>query len=139
MSDVSLTLPRPISLEEACASLPELWAPRILARVNDQYLKAVRVQGVFPWHSHEQEDELFLVLRGALTIGRAPDDGGPVTLQAGEVLVVPRGVRHNTSAEEETWLVLIEPVTTQHTGAEQTAMTRSITEQLGDTSAGRLR
>ena len=106
----------------------------MLVQVNNQYLKAVRVQGEFPWQSHADEDELFLVLRGALTIGRAEQDGGPVVLQAGEVFVVPRGVRHNTSAEEETWLALIETVTTQHTGAEQTAMTRSVEEQLGEAS-----
>ncbi len=119
---------------QVCSALPELWAPRVLVQVNNQYLKAVRVQGEFPWHSHADEDELFLVLRGALTIGRAEQDGGPVVLQAGEVFVVPRGVRHNTSAEEETWLALIETVTTQHTGAEQTAMTRSVEEQLGEAS-----
>ena len=131
MPDVPLPVTQPISLAQACAGLTELWAPRVLARVNDQYLKAVRVKGEFPWHSHADEDELFLVLRGALTIGRAEEDGGPVTLRVGEVFVVPRGVRHNTSAEEETWLALIETVTTQHTGAEQTAVTRSIEEQLG--------
>ena len=139
MAHPDLTLAQPILLEQACAGLTELWAPRILAQVNDQYLKAVRVQGEFPWHSHAQEDELFLVLRGALTIGRAAEDGGPVTLRAGEVFVVPRGVRHNTSAEEETWLALIESVTTQHTGAEQTAMTRSIEDQLGKPSVSGFR
>ena len=134
MSHPDLTLTQPLSLEQSCAGLPELWAPRVLARVNDQYLKAVRVQGEFPWHSHADEDELFLVLRGALTIGRAEEDGGPVTVRPGEVFVVPRGVRHKTSAEEETWLALLETVTTQHTGAEHTPRTRSIEEQLGGTS-----
>ena len=122
---------KPISLEGACGALPELWSPRVLAQVNDQYLKVARVQGEFPWHTHQAEDELFLVLRGALTIGRAEGDGGPVTLQAGEAFVVPKGVRHNTSAVEETWIALIETVSTQHTGAEHTALTRSIAEQLG--------
>ena len=114
-----------------------MWAPQVLAQVNDQYLKAVRVQGEFPWHSHAEEDELFLVLRGALTIGRAADDGGPVTVRMGEVFVVLRVVRHSTSAEEETWLALVETVTTQHTGEEQTAMTRSVEEQLGGASTPR--
>lgn len=102
----------------------------MLAQVNDQYLKVARVQGDFPWHTHEAEDELFLVLKGALTIGRAPHDGGAVTLLPGEVFVVPRGTRHNTSAVEETWIALIETVTTQHTGDERTALTRTIAEQL---------
>ena len=121
----------PLSLSDTCAAVPELWSPRVLAQVNDQYLKVARVQGEFPWHQHDKEDELFLVLKGALAIGRAAADGGPVTLRPGEVFVVPRGVRHNTSASEETWIALIETVTTEHTGGEQTAMTRSIAEQLG--------
>ncbi len=102
----------------------------MLARVNDQYLKVARVQGEFPWHTHEGEDEMFLVLKGALTIGRSASDGGPVTLKPGEVFVVPRGVRHNTSAAEETWIALVETVTTLHSGAEQTGLTRSLDEQL---------
>jgi len=71
------------------------------------------------------------VLQGALTIGRAVEDGGPVTLLPGQIFVVPRGVRHNTSAMEETWIALVEPVTTEHTGGEQTPLTRSIAEQVG--------
>ena len=121
----------PIDLAQAAAALPELWSPRVLAQVNDQYLKVARVQGEFPWHSHAEEDELFLVLRGALTIGRSPEDGGSLTLTAGQAFVVPRGVRHNTSASEETWIALIETVTTQHTGGEQTPVTRTLAEQLG--------
>ncbi len=59
-----------------------------------------------------------------------PKDGGDVLVRAGEFFVVPRGVRHNTSADDETWIALIETVTTKHTGEEQTAMTRSVEEQL---------
>jgi quercetin dioxygenase-like cupin family protein len=120
----------PISLETSAASLPELWSPRIVGRVNDQYLKVARVCGEFPWHAHEGEDEMFLVLKGALTIGRAPEDGGPVTLRPGEAFIVPRGVRHNTSATEETLIALVETVTTQHSGVEQTPLTRTLEEQL---------
>ena len=75
---------------------------------------------------------MFLVLRGLLRIGRSEADGGPVSVGPGEFFVVPRGVRHNTSAAEKTWLALIETVTTQHTGSEVTPMTRSIAEQLGE-------
>lgn len=121
----------PISLEHVCQSLPALWSPRIVGQVNNQYVKVARVQGEFPWHAHADEDELFLVLRGVLRIGRSEQDGGPVSVRAGEFFVVPRGVRHNTSAAEETWIALIETVTTEHTGGEQTPMTRSIEEQLG--------
>jgi mannose-6-phosphate isomerase-like protein (cupin superfamily) len=121
---------QPVSLEAACKSLKELWSPRIVGRVNDQFIKVARVQGEFPWHTHDREDEMFLVLRGELTIGRSVQDGGTVTLQPGEFFVVPRGVRHNTSAKDETWIALIETVTTEHTGTEVTPLTRSIAEQL---------
>ena len=122
----------PFALEVEAAALPELWSPRVLAAANGQYLKVARVQGEFPWHAHAGEDELFLVLRGVLTIGRSEEDGGPVTLRAGEAFAVPRGVRHNTSAEGETLIALFEPASTEHTGGEQTEMTRSIAEQLGE-------
>ncbi len=73
---------------------------------------------------------MFLVLRGELRIGRAVEDGGEVVLRPGEFFVVPRGVRHNTSAAEETWIALIETVTTQHTGDEVLPQTRTLAEQL---------
>ena len=120
----------PLSLESACADLAELWSPRVVGQVNDQYIKVVKVHGEFPWHSHADEDELFLVLRGRLRIGRSEADGGLVFVAPGEFFVVPRGVRHNTSAAVETWIALIETVTTRHTGEEQTPMTRSLDEQL---------
>ena len=122
---------KPISLEVACSALTELWSPRVVGQVNDQYIKIARVQGEFPWHAHAGEDEMFLVLRGELCIGRAEADGGPVRVGPGEFFVVPRGVRHNTSAEVETLIALVESVTTEHTGGELTPMTRSVAEQLG--------
>ena len=121
----------PVSLELACSALTELWSPRVVGQVNNQYIKVAKIQGEFPWHSHEHEDEMFFVLRGLLRIGRSDADGGPVSLLPGEFFVVPRGTRHNTSAEEETWIALIETVTTLHTGSEQTPLTRSIADQLG--------
>ena len=130
-------MPQPVSLEAACKSLPQLWSPHVVGRVNDQYVKVARIHGEFPWHAHEREDEMFFVLRGELCIGRAPVDGGDVRVRPGEFFVVPRGVRHNTSAVEETWIALIETVTTEHTGGDPTPMTRSIEEQLGaDVVAG---
>jgi mannose-6-phosphate isomerase-like protein (cupin superfamily) len=120
----------PVSLELACSALPELWSPRVVGQVNDQYIKVARVQGEFPWHAHAHEDEMFFVLRGCLTIGRAEADGGDVQVLPGEFFVVPRGVRHNTSAVDETWIALIETVSTEHTGGELTPLTRSIDEQL---------
>ncbi len=121
---------KPISLQAACAAIPELWSPRVVGRVNDQYIKTARVQGTFPWHAHADEDEMFLVLKGELRIGRDPADGGDVHLRPGEFFVIPRGVRHYTAAEQETWIALIETITTEHTGGEVTPMTRTLAEQL---------
>ena len=124
----------PVSLELACSALRssgvELWSPRVVGQVNDQYIKVVRIQGEFPWHAHASEDEMFLVFRGRLRIGRAEADGGDVLVNPGEFFVVPRGVRHNTSAADETWIALIETVTTEHSGGELTPLTRSIAEQV---------
>ena len=96
-------------------------------------MKAVRILGEFPWHTHLHEDEMFLVLEGTLRIGRAEVDGGPLDVRAGEFFIVPRGVRHNTSTptDEECLMALIEPVETLHTGDVQTPLSRSIAEQLG--------
>ena len=121
---------QPVSLEAACSDLPDLWSPRVIGQVNDQYVKAVRVQGEFPWHAHEAEDELFFVLRGELRIGRSDADGGDVIVGPGQFFVIPRGMCHNTAAVQETWIMLIESVTTQHTGDEHTEFTRSIEAQL---------
>ncbi len=131
MQQNGLNPEHPVHLADAAASLTEFFSPRILAQANGQYLKVARVLGEFPWHAHATEDELFLVLRGALTIGRAPEDGGTVTLGAGDAFVVPRGVRHNTSAAEETWIALFEPVSTLHSGGEPTPLARTVAEQLG--------
>jgi len=119
---------KPVNLEQTCAGLEELWSPRVVARVGDQYVKVARVRGEFVWHAHEAEDELFLILKGVLRIQL---EEGEVRLGSGDVYVVPAGVRHNPVADEEVWLALVEPVETRHTGSVVTERTRSIEEQLG--------
>ena len=116
-----------VNLEAAAGALTEHWSPKVVARVGDQYVKVAKVLGEFVWHAHEHEDELFLILRGSL---RIQFEDGEVTLGAGDVFVVPAGVRHNPVAEEECWLALMEPVQTKHTGDVVTDRTRSIDEQL---------
>ncbi|GMV06381.1 MAG: cupin [Gemmatimonadota bacterium] len=117
-----------VNLAAAAGALEELWSPRVVARVGDQYVKVAKVHGEFVWHAHEGEDELFLVLKGTL---RMQLEGGEVALGPGDVFVVPAGVRHNPVADEECWLALVEPVATKHTGDVVTDRTRSIEEQLG--------
>ena len=120
-------MPSVISPWQVAASLTELWSPRVVGEVDEAYIKVAKVQGSLVWHSHEAEDELFLVLKGHLRIEL---EDGTVELDEGELFVVPKGVRHNPVAEEECHLLLIERKSTLHTGAEDTQLTRSIAEQL---------
>ena len=109
------------------ATLTEHWSPRIVGRVNDQYVKVAKLLGEFVWHAHEDEDELFLVVYGTLRIQL--EDREDVVLPPGAFFVVPKGVRHNPVAEQEVGIVLIETVTTKHTGDVETDRSRSIDEQ----------
>jgi mannose-6-phosphate isomerase-like protein (cupin superfamily) len=115
------------SPKEVAASLSELWSPRVIAEVDDAYIKVAKVHGSLIWHSHENEDELFLILKGHLRIEM---DSGPVELNEGDLFVVPKGVRHNPVAEQECLLMLIERKTTLHTGDTVTEKTRSLADQL---------
>lgn len=109
------------------ASLPEFWSPRILAEIENVYLKVAKLHGELAWHSHAHEDELFLVLKGALHIDM---EAGSVDLTEGDMFIVPKGVRHNPVAREECHVLLLESKTTLHTGEVVTERTRSIAEQL---------
>ena len=120
-----------VNLAARCAALADYWSPRVVGQVNDQYVKVARVKGELAWHAHADEDELFLVVKGRLVL---QFEDGEVALEAGDAYVVPRGVRHNPVADDECWLVLVEPVTTRHTGDVTTPLTRSIEEQLGSGS-----
>lgn len=124
----------PVNVESTFEDVTELWSPKVIGRVNDQYVKVAKLQGEFVWHAHEQEDELFLVVRGTMRIQL---EDGEVTLRPGEFVVVPRGVRHNPVAAEECWVMLIETVTTKHTGDVVTERTRSIESQLGSARGNR--
>jgi mannose-6-phosphate isomerase-like protein (cupin superfamily) len=112
---------------EIAASLTELWSPRIIGEVDDNFIKVAKVQGVFGWHAHPGEDELFFILKGRLRIEM---EDGTVEIGEGQCFVVPKGVRHNPSADEECHLMLIEKKSTLHTGDVVTERTRSIEDQL---------
>jgi mannose-6-phosphate isomerase-like protein (cupin superfamily) len=120
-------MPNVASPRQVAASLTEFWSPRVVAEVDDAYVKVAKVHGSLAWHSQEKEDELFLVLKGHLRIEM---ESGPVELGEGEMFVVPKGVRHNPVAEEECHLMLIERKSTLHTGDVVTEKTRSLDEQL---------
>lgn len=102
-----------IDLREKFAAFSEHWSPRIVAELNGQHVKLVKLQGEFVWHHHDHEDELFLVHRGRLLMEFRD---GVVELEAGEMIVVPRGVEHRPVAPEEVEVILFEPAGTLNTG-----------------------
>ena len=116
-----------ISPREVVASLTELWSPRVIAEVDDVFVKVARAQGSLAWHRHDNEDELFLILKGHLRIEMKDCS---VELNEGEMFVVPKGVDHNPVAERECHILLVERKSTLHTGKVTTERTRSLDEQL---------
>lgn len=114
-------------LKALAAARPETWSPFVVAEISGTMVKVARLHGEFVWHDHAGEDEGFLVLDGALTIRY--EDRPDVRLRAGELHVVPRGVRHSPFAEEECLVALIEPAETAHTGDVESPLTRGIDEQ----------
>jgi mannose-6-phosphate isomerase-like protein (cupin superfamily) len=120
-------MPNVVSPQQVAASLNEYWSPRVVGEVDDAYIKVAKVKGTLAWHSHEHEDEMFLVLKGRLVIEM---EDRIVELGEGEMFVVPKGVRHNPVADDECQLMLIERKSTLHTGDVVTEKTRSMAEQL---------
>jgi mannose-6-phosphate isomerase-like protein (cupin superfamily) len=102
-----------INLGDKFTRFTDQWSPKIIADLNDSHVKLAKVQGEFVWHSHAEEDELFLVIQGELTIELRD---GQVTLGPGELVVIPKGVEHRPVAQQEVQLLLIEPKGIRHTG-----------------------
>jgi mannose-6-phosphate isomerase-like protein (cupin superfamily) len=113
----------PINLAEKLASFDGHWQPRTVGTFNGHDLMLVKVKGEFVWHSHSDTDDFFLVLKGRVTI-RMRD--GNVTLGPGEMFVVPKGIEHCPTADEEAHLLLIEPSGTPNTGDPRTAAPRRL-------------
>jgi mannose-6-phosphate isomerase-like protein (cupin superfamily) len=102
-----------VVLDEKFARFTEHWRPKVVAALNGQEVKLVKVQGVFPWHRHDAAEEMFLVWRGRF---RVEYRDRVVTLGPGELTVVPRGVEHRTAADEEAEVIIFEPTETVNTG-----------------------
>lgn len=111
---------KPINLAEKLSRFSEHWTPKIIAQMNDYHFKPVKFQGEFVWHRHADTDEVFIVLDGAMTI-HFPDRD--VTVAAGEMFVIPRGLEHKTSAEAECRAMLVERAGTVNTGEVVSAQT----------------
>ena len=113
MSGTAFAPPEKVSLSAKLARVADYWSPKIVGEVNDLHVKVAKLKGEFVWHSHEAEDELFLVLTGRLLM-RFRDRN--VIVDPGEFIVVPRGTEHCPVAEAETAVVLLEPKSTVNTG-----------------------
>ena len=111
-----------VDLAEKLSMFSDRWSPRTVAEYNGHDVMVVKVEGDFVWHSHEDTDDFFLVLKGRLVIRMRDRDD--VVLGPGELYVVPQGVEHKPVAEEETHLLLIEPTGTANTGDMETAAPR---------------
>jgi mannose-6-phosphate isomerase-like protein (cupin superfamily) len=111
---------RKVNLAAKLAEFTEQWTPKIVGQVNDVHVKLARIEGEFPWHMHEAEDELFLVIKGSLLLKFRDRE---LHVEAGEFVIVPRGTEHRPVAREEVHLLLIEPATTLNTGNIRTERT----------------
>lgn len=102
-----------INLEEKFSQFSDHWNPRIIGELNGQNVKIAKVQGEFVWHNHTNEDELFYIIKGSLKIDF---EDGERKINAGEMIIIPKGVEHKPIAEEEVWIMLFEPQSIKHTG-----------------------
>ncbi len=106
-----------VNVAQKLSLFTDQYSPKIVGEVNDAYVKLVKLQGEFMWHHHDEEDELFFVIKGALRM-RVRENGTEraFTVNPGEFIIIPRGVEHLPSADEETHVMLLEPKTTLNTG-----------------------
>jgi mannose-6-phosphate isomerase-like protein (cupin superfamily) len=109
-----------VNISEKLSTITEHWSPKIVGELNNQHIKVVKLQGSFIWHHHENEDELFLVIKGKLKIHLKDKT---VQLNEGEFFIVPKGVEHKPASEEEVEVLLFEPATTLNTGNVKNEMT----------------
>jgi mannose-6-phosphate isomerase-like protein (cupin superfamily) len=116
-----------VNLKEKLALFSAHWQPKIVAELNGQQVKLVKFQGPFVWHSHEREDEMFLVVAGRF---RMEFRERAVWLEAGEFIVVPHGTEHRPVADEEASVLLFEPATTLNTGNVENELTQARLEHI---------
>lgn len=115
------------NLDEEFKKISNYWSPQILELFNGQCFKIAKLKGEFVWHDHENEEELFYIYKGNLKIEYRDSF---VELKEGDLHVVPRGVDHFPVAEDECWVVFIEPISTSHTGNVVSEKSKSLEEQL---------
>nr|WP_092068640.1 cupin domain-containing protein [Dendrosporobacter quercicolus]NSL47173.1 cupin domain-containing protein [Dendrosporobacter quercicolus DSM 1736]SDL79145.1 Mannose-6-phosphate isomerase, cupin superfamily [Dendrosporobacter quercicolus] len=116
-----------VSLSQKFSSFNDFWSPKIVGELNDSHIKLVKLKGEFDWHHHDNEDELFLVVKGQLLIKFIDNE---ISLNEGEFIVIPKGVDHLPVAQEEVQVVLIEPKGTLNTGNVITEKTKQTLETI---------
>lgn len=121
------THPEKVTIAEKLAQFSDHWNPRIIGELNGQHVKAVKLKGEFVWHHHDHEDELFLVVKGKLTMEFRDKK---VDINPGEFIIVPRSVEHRPVADEETEILLFEPVSTLNTGNVENERTKKYLEKI---------
>ncbi len=102
-----------VNINQKLAQFTEHWSPKIVGELNGQQVKVAKLKGEFVWHKHDNEDELFWVIKGCLTIAFRDKN---IVLNENEFLIVPKGIEHKPIANEEVWIMLFEPATTLNTG-----------------------
>jgi mannose-6-phosphate isomerase-like protein (cupin superfamily) len=102
-----------VNLLQKFSLFTEKWNPKIVGELNGQHIKLVKSEGAFVWHKHDDEDEMFFIVKGVLNMEFRDKT---IVLQEGEFLIVPKGVEHRAVANEEVWILLFEPVATLNTG-----------------------
>lgn len=115
-----------INLDEKFGLFDDFWSPRIITELNGQYVKLAKFKGELIWHTHDDEDEFFQVIKGHIVIHLRDQS---VTLNEGECFVVPRGVEHKPEAIEEAHVLIFEPKATAHTGSAKSKLTVEIENQ----------
>jgi mannose-6-phosphate isomerase-like protein (cupin superfamily) len=116
-----------INLIEKLGLFNEHWSPKIVGELNGQQVKLAKFQGEFVWHKHDEEDELFYVVKGSF---RMELRDKIIELEEGDMLVVPRGVEHRPVAEKEVWVMLFEPASTLNTGDIVNEKTKTVLEKI---------
>ena len=120
-----------IKLSDKLALFDDYWNPRVVGELNGQLIKLVKFKGPFTWHHHENEDELFMTIKGRFRMEfREGDQERAVWIDEGELIVVPRGIEHRPVADEEAEVMLFEPASTLNTGNVKNELTRPKLEQI---------
>ncbi len=116
-----------ININQKFSLFNEHWSPKIIGQLNGQDVKLAKIKGEFVWHDHKNEDELFYIIKGTLKLEFRDK---MITLNEGEMLIIPKGIEHKPIAKEEVWVLLFEPSNIKHTGDVEHELTKETFEKI---------